>query len=933
MPSLKHAYTTTLAAICMLLSSGISAQDLNAPIPADPALIKGKLANGLTYYIRPNATPQHKVELRLIVKAGSILEDDDQQGLAHFIEHMNFNGTTHFPKNELVNYLETIGLKFGADLNANTGFDKTVYELSIPTDRPDNLEKGFQVIEDWAHNALLTDKDIDEERGVILEESRLDKGSGQRAREQYFPLLLSGSRYASRMPIGKDSIIAHVSHEALRRYYHDWYRPDLMAVIVIGDMDTTAAMQLIQSHFGALINPTPERPHFYADLPPRTETGGIVIKDNEETSSRLEISYPYLRVKEESVVNDYRDNLKEHLLLELLRSRLRDIFGSSKQIADVFFDTEVHGYKSLFVYTPFGTKGPDGNITAITRVIQQAAHYGFYQSEIDMQKKEMISGDEKLYNERDKKNSSRYMSEYIRNFMNGEKIEGAANEHTLQEQLLPMITNGELTDLLKSWVGDDNVFTFITAPDIKGVRLPDNDDLVNMVTAGLHQRVYPMREKTVQESLLKEIPDGGKVVIRKEEPSLGAATYILSNGIEVTIKKTAFKNDEILLSGVKKGGECSYDSTDRMDCHFADELVPGMGYGNLLPSDVTKLLNGKNVAVRVDIGGTDDHVRGSCGVQDLETMLQLVYLEITSPRKDQAGFMSWRMNFKKQIDNFYIKPETYFTDTLYSTLYNDNALFVSYPSSDDIKRLRLNNMLEIYKDKFSNADGYHFFITGNVDTAVMLPLLETYLGGLQVSGVVPVYKDDGLRPISGVNKLVVHKGKANKSVIIVKYYGDAPYSEELERNMEALTDILNIKLLQDLREKMSDIYTGQFSGYLTDQPYAHYSINLDLPCGPEHVDELLAAVKKEITSIKENGPTPEDVQKIKTQWHEKYKSELTDNSFWLGEMEELLYSHKSEQNFINYPAFIDRMTAADIQAAAKQLFDGKNELTGVLMPE
>jgi zinc protease len=553
-----------LAALCLsCMTNKSSGQDLNAEIPTDPALTKGVLPNGLTYYIRPNHVPEQKVELRLVVKAGSILEDDDQQGLAHFMEHMNFNGTKNFPKNDLIGYLENIGLKFGADLNANTGFDRTVYILSIPTDRPDNLEKGFQVLEDWTHNALLTDKDIDEERGVILEESRLRKGAERRAQEQYYSKLLSGSRYTFRMPIGKDSVILNVSHAALRRFYHDWYRPDLMAVMVIGDLDTTTALKMIHEHFDQLTNPPNERPHFYADIPERPQAEALVIKDPEEIKSSLYISYPYRKTPEEKTINDYRERLKELMLLQLIRLRLRDLYQSGQQIANVSMNTVAHGYRSFFISSTFPNSGPDKNINAITYSLAQDAEHGFHPSEIDLVKNNLLNTYEKIYNERDKKNSAGYVNEYIKNFMGEEQIEGAEHEMKLYRALLPTIKNYELTTMLRQWMEDEHIFTFITAPNNSEIAVPDNETLLNLVKAGLHRPTMVMKEKTIATSFLDETPQGGKIVSRSYDAPLDATTYTLSNGIKITVKTTHFKNDEIVLSGVKKEAPAIMEMTTR----------------------------------------------------------------------------------------------------------------------------------------------------------------------------------------------------------------------------------------------------------------------------------------------------------------------------------------------------------------------------------
>jgi zinc protease len=358
-----------------------------------------------------------------------------------------------------------------------------------------------------------------------------------------------------------------------------------------------------------------------------------------------------------------------------------------------------------------------------------------------------------------------------------------------------------------------------------------------------------------------------------------------------------------------------------------------MGYGNFTPNELKKQESGKNMNVSVELGKITDKINGRSNVENIENMMQLLYLKLTSPKKDEEAFMRWKNNYRTQIDNIYAKPEIFFIDTFATVKYNDNPLFVGIPGAEDLKELHLKRMIEIYKSEFGYADGYHFFMTGNIDTTKLLPLLELYLGSLPQSGIAAVCKDNGVRPITGVNKFTIYKGKEKKSHIISEYYGDIDYSEGTERNMKAMADILNMKVLQNLREKMSDIYTGGFSASILTYPNIHYSITLSLPCGPEHVQELLAAADNEISNMKNNGPTQEDLQKVKVQLYEKNQLNLKENSYWNTELEKILYSHKSKDNFINYKAFIDVMSVADIQSTARQVFDGKNVLTGILMPE
>ncbi|HXS37627.1 MAG TPA: pitrilysin family protein, partial [Flavipsychrobacter sp.] len=599
--SLRHAVMGAILAACVTGSA--YAQDLNAPMPIDPNVIKGTLPNGLTYYIRPNHKPENKVELRLFVNAGSILEDDNQRGLAHFMEHMNFNGTTHFQKNDLVSYLQSIGVQFGADLNAFTSFDETVYILPIPTDKPDNIEKGFQIIEDWAHNALLTDSDIDGERGVVLEESRLGKGANMRMRDKYFPRLVSGSKYADRLPIGKDDIIHNFKYETIRKFYHDWYRPDLQAVAIVGDIDTATAKKLLMEHFTGLTNPSNEKPRTYVDVKPRAKSDAMVVTDKEATNSILRVIYSYNKKKVQTTVGDYREDMKRELVLSMINTRLSDLAQGSNPpfpFASVFFDPTILGYEAFSGFAVISNNDPSKSLDALSAELLRAKKYGFNQSELDRAKKDMMSQMEKAYNERTTTESKNYVNEYMGNFLEKEPIPGIENEYTYYQKMLPSIQLSELNDLPKKWMGNENNFTLITAPDKKDVRLPNDAGLLAMSQKAFKQEVKPLEEKQVASSLMDKMPTPGKVVSQKAEDGFNATTYTLSNGIQVTIKPTDFKSDEILLQGIKQGGTGSYGVADKSNVNYATDVVESMGVGDFTPNDLQKVTAGKDINVSVN---------------------------------------------------------------------------------------------------------------------------------------------------------------------------------------------------------------------------------------------------------------------------------------------------------------------------------------------
>ncbi len=940
MKPFSHYISRKILAVLILMGgygSTAIAQDLKAAIPTDSKVVKGKFANGLTYYIRPNAKPEKKVELRLVINAGSILEDNDQQGLAHFMEHMNFNGSKNFPKNELVSYLQSIGVEFGADLNAYTSFDETVYILPVPTDKAGNLDKGFQIIEDWAHNALLTNKDIDDERAVVLEESRLGKGAEMRMLDKYLPKLMMGSQYASRLPIGKDDILKNFKYETIRRFYSDWYRPDLMAVAIVGDIDEATAMKYLKKHFEGMKNPAKERERKAFEVPARKAAEAMVLTDKEATSYQLQLIFPSVKKLDEKTVGDYRENIERQLVTQMLNRRMSDLARSSNPpfpYAYVGFDGWARDYENFSAATSFGADGPEKALNALTAELLRAKQYGFTNSELELAKKGVMSFIEKAYNERNTTESGNIVGEYVRNFLENEPIPGIEAEYEYYKQMVPGITLEEMNANIKAWMSNMNFFSLITGPEQGAIKLPTDAELLAMTQKGFSQEVKAMEEKKVASSLLDKKPTPGKVVSKADNKDFGVTTLTLSNGIKVTIKPTDFKSDEIIVKGLKKGGLSNYGVADKYSAKYAGAVVGSMGFGSFNPTDLEKVIAGKSIKAGAGLGENAINVSGTSTVKDFETMLQLMYLKLMQPRKDDALFKAFKDKQKMQLQFLSANPQYSFIDTLVSALYNKNPLADEpIPKPAHFEAINLDRSLEIYKNEVSNADGYEFFIVGNVKVDEITPLVETYLGSLPSTGKTPKVTDNGVRPINGATTLRYKKGKEKQSLIIASFYGERPYSEKLEMKADALTEILNIKVIEELREKMGGTYSGGFGAQFEKDPYNNYSIQYQLPCGPENVDKLIKATKEVIAEIKKNGPDPKDLEKVKATWHEQHREEVKDNNYWSIVLPESLFWNRYNEYVLQHDKMIDQLTVNDVKEVANDLMDGKNEFWAILYPE
>lgn len=940
--SLKPFYRIVTALLMLLLpvSYQVAAQDaLDKPIPINPDVTVGKFDNGITYYIRSNKKPENKVELRLVVNAGSILEDDDQQGLAHFMEHMNFNGTKNFEKNELVSYLQSIGVEFGADLNAYTSFDETVYILPVPTDKEGNLDKGFQIIEDWAHNALLTDEDIDDERGVVLEESRLGKGAEMRMLQKYLPEMMAGSRYADRLPIGKDDILKNFEYDVVRRFYRDWYRPDLMAVVVVGDIDKETAMKYLKKHFAGMKGPKNPRERFYAPVEARKEAKAMVLTDKEATNYSYQVIFPARKAEPEITIGDYRQSTVRRLMTNVLNNRLRELYQSSDPpfpYAYCYVGGWARGYENLIAYTAFGEEGPEKALMALTAEMKRAKEYGFNKAEVERAKADMLSGMEKLYNERNTTESSRMVGELVRNYLEQEPIPGIEIEYQYYKDHLPTITIEELNAEIKDLMSNMNTFSLITGPDAAKDKLPSDAELLTMTRSGFSQDVDPLEEEKVITSLMDKKPEPAKVAATQKDNDLGTITYTLTNGVKVTVKSTNFKSDEIILRGVKKGGSNNYGVGDINNVRYATDVVDAMGYGQFSPTDLEKALAGKNISVSTGIGEISNSIRASSTVKDLESMMQLLYLKLTEPRVDKGLFEAYKKKQIMQLQFLSANPTISFIDTAITDLYGNNPLAQApIPKPEHFEAIDLNRAVEIYKKELRGADGYHFFIVGNIDAQEALPLIQTYLGGLPKTNVIPSFKDNGVRPIDvdGSKTLKYYKGSEPKSMIISLIYGEASYSEDFELKVEALGEILNIRVIEELREKLSGIYGGGYRASVEKEPYENYSLVLQLPCGPENVDKLLSAADEVVNEIKKDGPKQEDLDKVKSQWREKHKENLEKNSYWAGKLQSVMFWDKSKNNALSYNDWISKLTVKDIQKTANMVFGDKSDTyTAILYP-
>jgi len=901
-------------------------------LPLDPAVRTGKLANGFTYYIRHNEEPKNRVLLYLVNKAGSILEDEDQRGLAHFMEHMSFNGTTHFPHNQLVDYLQKAGVRFGADLNAYTSFDETVYELPIPSDKPGLLKDGIGIMRDWAQEALLDPTEIDKERGVVLEEKRLGKGAGERMQRLTFPLLLNHSRYAERIPIGLDTVLDNFQRPTIYRFYHDWYRPDLQALIVVGDIDVDAVEKTIKANFSSLKNPVNEKKRPIYTVPLIGKNQFVAVIDQEQTETELEVTILH-KAAELKTTADYRCAIMTGLFNQMLAERYAEL---SRQANPPFIQggAGISGFLGgLDSYDASVTAKPgelERSFKAVWRETERVKRFGFTQTELERAKTAYLNGMEEAVKEKDKTNSSSYIGEYQRLFLKGEASPGIVAEYKLTKKDLSTISLDDINALTKTYIKNIDRDIIIEAPEKDKANLPDEATVNGWLAAVEIENLTPYQDAVSSQPLLTAVPVAGKIV--SEQHGAGLIQMALSNGLKVVLKSTNFKNDEIIFNGFAPGGTSLYSDADYQSAANAASLIAAGGAGNYSHDQLDKFLEGKELGVQTYMDGRFQGVQGGSTNNDLETALQLVYAYFTEPRKDTAIFNGWLSKSKAALLNRSSDPKSVFSDTVSAALGNYNVRRTG-PSLEKLSQINLDKAYTIYKERFANASNFTFTFTGSIDTNTIKPLLEKYLGSLPSTGSHETAKDLGIHIPAGRIEKTVNKGSEPKSTVILVFSGKFDYNPEKNIQLNALKEALEIRLLERLREDESGVYSPGVYASSSKLPEQRYSFVIQFGCAPQNVGKLITSTLDEINKLKASGPPQENVSKWLAEENTTAETELKTNKFWLNYITGQLQNGDDLAEIDSELALRQKVTPQGLQQMAAQYLSGDNYIKLVLLPE
>ncbi|MEG2030053.1 MAG: insulinase family protein, partial [Janthinobacterium sp.] len=720
-----------------------------------------------------------------------------------------------------------------------------------------------------------------------------------------------------------------------------WYRPDLMAVMVVGDVEPKQAEAMIRRHFGKLKNPAQPRPRLYADVPQRAQTEALVITDKEAPDDSVFIRYPIRAAQEPVTIAGYRRQMIENLSGQMLSARMQEL---SQQANPPFIQGGssvgklVRGYESFSAYALLGKGGVQPAIDALLQEDERARRFGFSQDELDRARKNMLRNYARAYSERDKSDSAGFVAEYSRNFLEQEAIPGIANELMYAQEFLPQVTLQEINEAVATAIPDrqKKLVVFMGAepkPGDAASTVPTQQQLLDAVAQAEQQKVEPRTEKVLASKLMDGPPAGGSIVAEKLNSAIGVTELTLGNGVRVLLKPTDFKNDQVLMGSTRFGGQSLFGDADIYNARYASAIVGSMGLKDLGPLDLQKVLAGKTVNVGASLGELSEGFGGSSSSADVEAMLQLVTLYFHDVRKDAGLYQSFIGKQQDLAKNSMAQPEAVFYDAIQRTMFGDSPRVDGVPRAEDFGKVGMERALDIFRQRFSSARDMTFIFTGSFKLEQIKPLIASYLGTLPVAEVPHAYRDLGLRPVTGVVKKEIFMGSEPKSNISITFNGDVAYSDEQKLTLQALGEVLNLKVIEVLREKMSMIYGGGFETSMGRHPYGHYSVALNLPTGPENVDKVIAAAFVEINKMKAEGPSVADLEKVKLNWITRQQKALRENNYWMSQLMGSVTQGRDPAHILRFEQRVRAITPQAVKLAAQRYLDMGNYVQVVLYPE
>lgn len=926
----------TLLLLTVILTSSVFAQRTDdSQLPIDPKVKIGKLSNGMTYYIRQNDHPENRVELTLAVNAGSILETEDQRGLAHMTEHMAFNGTKNFQKHEIINFLESIGMKFGPEVNAYTSFDETVYGIKVPLDKTEYLEKGLLVLHDWACGISMEDEEITKEAGIIEEEWRMGQGASDRMRRQYFPVLLANSLYAERLPIGLMEVVKGDNHEPIKRFYADWYRPDLMAVVVVGDIDIEKVEKMVKDLFSQIPAKANPKPRTEFSVPDHAETKAIVVTDAETQQSVVQVFYKHDQ-KPLLTHGDYRQTITNSLYNQMINNRLQEL--TVKEDAPFLYGYS--GYSSFLAdkdaYVMFAMIKPEKireSLKSLFHENERVKQFGFTSSELERAQKSLLKSIEKMFNERNTTNSESFVSEYVAHYLPPHPaIPGIEYEYELYKTYVPEITLAEINAMAAIWLKPENRVVIAMGPEKDVASFPSSDELRDMVDNMDYTGLTAYTDNVSDKPLVEKMPTAGNVVKEKKDKKLGTTTWTLNNGATVVIKNTDFKADEILFRAYSLGGYSLVSEADDISAKYAADIFTESGLGNFDKIQLDKYLQGKNVSLSPFITELTEGFNGRTSPTDLETFLQVLYMHFQQPRRDETAFKAFMNREVAMIENKSLSPEQVFWDSV-SVVMSKNHPRSKPVSADLLGKIDYAKANYIYKTRFSDPGNFTYYFVGNIDLATAKPLIEKYIGGLPAVKKEETWTDLRVEKPQGKVEKTVYKGVEPKSQVYMNFHNKFEYTDKNLMLLDLTGKLLTTRLLEIVREEESGVYSIGAYPSPSHFPTAEFDIVVYFGCNPENTNRLSTIVEKQIAEFKEKGPNADELNKAIQKAIREKETGVKENRYWLGKLYDFDYHKRDKKAFQKYEKMVNKVSAEDIKAAFNMFFGHGNEVVIQLQPE
>jgi zinc protease len=931
----------TFFSFCLWLSlvpAAFPQDDINAPAPIDPEIRTGRLDNGLTYFIRHNKEPEKRASFYIIQNVGAILENSDQNGLAHFLEHMAFNGTEHFPGKGIINSLEKHGIAFGSNINAYTGFDETVYNLSdVPVEIPGLVDTCLLILSDWSDSILLTDKEIDLERGVIAEEWRTSKTASRRMLFDIIPVVLKGSKYAERDIIGDVDVIRNFSYNTLRSFYHEWYRTDLQAIAVVGDINVDDVESKIKTLFSKLPAKENTTPRTFEKIPFHQEPYFVVADDKEAPRTSVSVLILHEGVPRESKNLKY---IRDSHIITLMNSMMNTRIGELLQKSDppfvsgsVSFSEYIpRDYEALVITANARKNEEDKALESIYSEAERARKFGFTNAELERAKASLLSSYENYYKQKDKIDNETYIEGIQNYFLSGEPLTSIDFDFGFLKEVIGGITAGEITEKFRELMIDENrtiIIQGLEGDDIKHLSEQESLEIINSVKAS---QLSPYEEKELASSLVKEELTGSKIIRSVSLPQFGAIEWTLGNNVKVVYRKADYEKDNIALSAFSFGGISKLDDKQVLPSYLLPAILPMYGLGDYDNVTLQKMLAGKKASISVSLGETTETINGASTPKDLETMMQLLYLRLAHPRFDSLAHSAIIARYAALIGNMEKDPNKIKSDSisLITTGYNKRTPVLGKAS---IEKISIDDIREVYTDRFSNAGEFTFFVVGNISRDTLMPLVEKYIGSLPVTGRKETWINRHIeQPEGKITREISIPLTIPKSTVFLSFAKDLKYNPYYYLGLEVINGILDIVYTEKVREEKGGSYSIGVSLSAQKRPESEGEGVISFDCDPGRADELKMIVYNEIDSLMTRGPNQVNLEKAVKNILKTREESKQHNAYWMNVLTRYYSNGINGNDPKNYENVLKSFTVGDIRKIARKMFRKANVVDIVFKP-